>query len=87
LLRRNAAAQGAKIVYRDALTSVSYADLLERTGKLAGHLADAGIEANDAVAIMLPNSVAWAESCLAAARRQPRKRTTIWKTILPAKGP
>jgi long-chain acyl-CoA synthetase len=36
LLRRNAAAQGAKIVYRDAQTSVSYADLLERTGKLAG---------------------------------------------------
>ncbi len=68
LLRRNAAAHGAKIAYRDAQTSVSYADLFERTGKLAGHLADAGIEANDTVAIMLPNSVAWAESCLAIAR-------------------
>src|SRR5262249_62344579 len=67
-LRRNAAAHGAKIAYRDAQTSVSYAELFERTGKLAAHLADAGIEANDAVAIMLPNSVAWAESCLAIAR-------------------
>jgi len=68
LLRRNAAAHGAKVAYRDALTSVSYADLFERTGKLAAHLADAGIEADDAVAIMLPNSVAWAESCLAVIR-------------------
>jgi len=68
LLRRNAAAHGAKIAYRDAQTSVSYAELFERTGRLAAHLADAGIEANDAVAIMLPNSVAWAESCLAVTR-------------------
>jgi acyl-CoA synthetase (AMP-forming)/AMP-acid ligase II len=68
LLRRNAATHGAKIAYRDAQTSVSYAGLFERTGKLAGHLANAGIEANDAVAIMLPNSVAWAESCLAITR-------------------
>ena len=68
LLRRNAAARAAKIAYRDAETSVTYADLFERTGKLAGHLADAGIAANDAVAIMLPSSVAWVESCLAIAR-------------------
>src|SRR5205823_4690595 len=53
---------------RDAETSVTNADLFERTANLAGHLADAGIGANDAVAIMLPNSVAWAESCLAIAR-------------------
>jgi long-chain acyl-CoA synthetase len=68
LLRRNAATHGAKIAYRDAQTSVSYAELFERTGRLAAHLADAGITANDAVAIMLPNSVAWAESCLAITR-------------------
>ena len=40
LLRRHAAARGDKIAYRDAQTSVTYASLLERTGKLAGHLAD-----------------------------------------------
>ena len=68
LLRRNAATHGARIAYRDSQTSVSYAGLFERTGRLAAHLADAGIEANDAVAIMLPNSVAWAESCLAITR-------------------
>ena len=68
LLHRNAAAHGAKVAYRDAQTCVSYAKLFERTGRLAAHLADAGIEANDAVAIMLPNSVAWAESCLAVTR-------------------
>jgi acyl-CoA synthetase (AMP-forming)/AMP-acid ligase II len=40
LLRRHAAARGEKVAYRDAQTSVTYAALLERTGKLAGHLAD-----------------------------------------------
>src|SRR5580704_11881566 len=68
LLRRNAAARGDKIAYRDAQTSVTYAGLLERTGKLAGHLADHGIAPGDTVAIMLPNSVQWVESCFAIAR-------------------
>src|SRR5271154_6860589 len=57
LLRRHAAARGGKCAYRDA-----------RTAKLAGHLADLGIAAGDTVAIMLPNSVPWVESCLAIAR-------------------
>jgi long-chain acyl-CoA synthetase len=68
LLRRHAAARGDKIAYRDAQTSVTYAGLLERTGKLAGHLADHGIASGDTVAIMLPNSVQWVESCFAIAR-------------------
>src|ERR1700689_3508700 len=68
LLRRHAAARGGKCAYRDAHTSVTYAELLERTGNLAGHLADLGVAPNDAVAIMLPNSVPWVESCLAIAR-------------------
>jgi long-chain acyl-CoA synthetase len=68
ILRRHAAARGGKCAYRDAQTSVTYAELLERTGKLAGHLADNGIAANDTVAITLPNSVQWVESCLAIAR-------------------
>jgi len=68
LLRRQAAARGGQRAYRDAQTSVTYAELHERTGKLAGHLADNGIAANDTVAIMLPNSVQWVESCLAIAR-------------------
>jgi long-chain acyl-CoA synthetase len=68
LLRRHAAARGDKIAYRDAQTAVTYAALLERTGKLAGHLADHGIAPGDTVAIMLPNSVQWVESCFAIAR-------------------
>jgi long-chain acyl-CoA synthetase len=68
LLRRHAAARGGKIAYRDAGASVTYAELLDRTGRLAGHLADRGIAADDTVAIMLPNSVQWVESCLAIAR-------------------
>jgi long-chain acyl-CoA synthetase len=68
LLRRHAAARGDKCAYRDAYASVTYAALLERTGKLAGHLVDNGIALNDTVAIFLPNSVAWIESCFAIAR-------------------
>ena len=68
LLQRHAAAHGSKCAYRDAQTSVSYAALRERTGKLAGHLADNGIAANDTVAVFLPNSVPWVESCFAIAR-------------------
>jgi long-chain acyl-CoA synthetase len=68
LLRRHAAARGGKCAFRDAQSSVTYAELNERTGKLAGHLADLGIAPNDTVAIMLPNSVAWVESCFAIAR-------------------
>jgi acyl-CoA synthetase (AMP-forming)/AMP-acid ligase II len=68
LLRRHAAARGNKIAYRDAKASVTYAELLDRTGKLAGHLADIGIAPSETVAIMLPNSVQWIESCFAIAR-------------------
>src|SRR6202451_508220 len=68
LLRRHAAARGGKCAYRDAQTSVTYAGLLERTGNLAGHLADLGIAPNETIALMLPNSVPWVESCFAIAR-------------------
>ena len=68
LLKRHAAARGEKCAYRDARTSVTYAALLDRTASLAGHLADHGIATGDTVAIYLPNSVEWVESCLAIAR-------------------
>ena len=68
LLNRHAAARGDKCAYRDARTSVTYAALRERTGKLAGHLADNGVAVNDTVAILLPNSVQWIESCFAIVR-------------------
>jgi len=68
LLRRHAAARCDKIAYRDAHTVVTYGALLMRTGRLAGHLADAGIVPGETVALMLPNSVPWVESLLAIAR-------------------
>ena len=68
LLRRQAAARGDKWAYRDARGSVTYTELLDRTANLAGHLADNGIAVGDTVAILLPNSVAWIESCFAIAR-------------------
>jgi long-chain acyl-CoA synthetase len=68
LLQRQAAAHGSKCAYRDAQTSVTYAELNERTASLAGHLADNGIAPDDTVAICLPNSVSWVESCFAVAR-------------------
>jgi long-chain acyl-CoA synthetase len=68
LLKRQGAARGSKVAFRDSQSSVTYAALLERTGKLAGHLADNGIVPNDTVAIMMPNSVQWVEACFAITR-------------------
>jgi long-chain acyl-CoA synthetase len=68
LLKRQAGAHSAKCAYRDAQTSVTYAELDARTENLAGHLADNGIAPNDTVAICLPSSVPWIESCFAIAR-------------------
>jgi acyl-CoA synthetase (AMP-forming)/AMP-acid ligase II len=68
LLARHAAARGAKVAYRDAQTSVTYAALNDRTARLAGHLADIGIAPGETVAMLLPNSVPWIETCFAIAR-------------------
>jgi long-chain acyl-CoA synthetase len=68
LLRRHAHERGGKVAYRDAHSSVTYAQLAERTGRLAAHLADQGIAPGDAVAILLPNSTQWVEACFAIAR-------------------
>ena len=63
LLRRHAKERGAKIAYRDARSQVTYAELLDRTASIAGHLAENGVEHGDTVAITLPNSVQWVEAC------------------------
>jgi acyl-CoA synthetase (AMP-forming)/AMP-acid ligase II len=68
LLRRHASARGSKLAFRDATSSVTYGELAERTARLAGHLAANGVQPNDTVAIMLPNSVAWVESSFASTR-------------------
>jgi long-chain acyl-CoA synthetase len=68
LLRRHAAARGSKTAYRDAYAAVTYAELRDRTGNLAGHLADNAIAAGETVALLLPNSVQWIEACFGVAR-------------------
>ncbi len=68
LLRRHARERGAKMAYQDARSSVSYAELEQRTANLAGHIAECGIQPGDSVAIYLPNCVAWVEACLAIVR-------------------
>src|SRR5215475_1036150 len=68
LMQRHAHARGGKSAYQDAKRSVTYADLLRRTGKLAGHFADLTIATGETVAILLPNSVDWVEACFATTR-------------------
>src|SRR5262245_39992934 len=68
LLKRHAKARGQKLAYRDAGGSVTYAELETRTGRIAGHLADLGINAGDTVAMLLPSSVAWVEASFAITR-------------------
>ena len=68
LLERHAQARGGKVAFRDAHGAVTYAALRERTGNLAGHLADLGIASGETVAILLPNGVPWVETCLATVR-------------------
>lgn len=68
LLSRHARERGAKVAFRDARRAVSYADLERRTAALAGGLAELGVSPGDHVAILLPNSVSWAETCLAIVR-------------------
>jgi long-chain acyl-CoA synthetase len=68
LIRRHARERGGKVAYRDAQTAVTYAELEARTARLAGHLADLGVGPGDTVAMLLPNSVAWIETCFAVTR-------------------
>ena len=68
LLARHARERGGKVAYRDAQRAVTYAELNDRTARLAGHLADIGIGVGETVAMLLPNSVEWVETCLAIAR-------------------
>src|SRR5215831_6223441 len=68
LMHRHARARGTKVAYQDGKRSVTYADLLKRTGHLAGHLADLGLVTAQSVALLLPNSVDWIEASFATTR-------------------
>ena len=68
LLRRQADRFGDKTAFTDRHDSVTYQDLLRRTGNLAGHLQKLGLAVGDRVAVFLPNSVAWIVAGLATVR-------------------
>lgn len=68
LIARQAREQGGKVAYRDAQGAVTYGQLAEATARLAGHLQDLGLAPGESVALLLPNSVQWVESCLATVR-------------------
>ena len=62
LLRAHADRFGDKIAYSDTRRDVSYADLEQRTRRLAGHLAELGLQPGDRAAIYLGNCVEAVES-------------------------
>lgn len=68
LLRRHAAERPGKVAFEDAERAVTYAQLERETGNLAGHLQALGYGTGARLAILLPNSVDWVETCLAATR-------------------
>ncbi|MCW7940817.1 DNA-binding protein [Streptomyces hygroscopicus] len=67
-LREHAARRGGKEAYRDERRAVTYGELEERTGRLAGHLGCLGLDRGDRVAILLGNRVEFVESCLGVLR-------------------
>ncbi|MET8585863.1 type I polyketide synthase [Streptomyces collinus] len=67
-LRGHSVRLGGKTAYRDACRAVTYRELEERTGRLAGHLAQLGVRRGDRVAVHLGNRVEVAEACLGVLR-------------------
>nr|WP_306943211.1 type I polyketide synthase [Streptomyces phaeochromogenes] len=68
LLKRHAGRAGDQVAFSDSARGVTYGELERRTGKLAGHLAGAGLRRGDRVAVLLGNCVELVESCLAVTR-------------------
>ncbi|MFJ8234051.1 beta-ketoacyl synthase N-terminal-like domain-containing protein, partial [Streptomyces sp. NPDC094448] len=68
LLRVNAERQGDRIAYVDSRRAVTYAQLRLRTGRIAGHLAAAGVGRGDRIALLLGNRIETIEAYIAAAR-------------------
>ncbi|MEV7089935.1 SDR family NAD(P)-dependent oxidoreductase [Streptomyces sp. NPDC093085] len=67
-LRRHAAERGGKTAYSDGVRTVTYGELYERTGRLAGQFAALGLAPGDRAALVLGNRVEAVEGLLAIAR-------------------
>jgi long-chain acyl-CoA synthetase len=68
LLHRHAGVRGDKVAFADVRRALTYSELMRTTGNLAGALTGVGVSPGHAVAILLPNSVEWIQSCLAITR-------------------
>jgi long-chain acyl-CoA synthetase len=68
LVGRQARQRPDAIAFVDKHRQVSFGALSERTARLAAHLQANGVASGQRVAIFLPNSVAWAEACVAILR-------------------
>jgi long-chain acyl-CoA synthetase len=68
LLERHRRARPDKVAYWDALRSVTYGELANRTASLAVGLSKKGLREGDRIAIYLPNGVDWIEACFAGLR-------------------
>ncbi|BAT61497.1 long-chain-fatty-acid--CoA ligase [Variibacter gotjawalensis] len=68
LLKRQAKLRGDKVAYTDAGGAITYAALDQTTARLAGHLQAQGAAVGSAVAVFLPNSIAWIQTCFATLR-------------------
>ncbi|GAA0461403.1 hypothetical protein GCM10009544_24900 [Streptomyces stramineus] len=68
VLTAHAARIGGKTAFQDARRGVTYRELEERSGRLAGHLARLGVRRGDRVALHLGTRVEMVESFLAVVR-------------------
>ncbi|WP_461030200.1 class I adenylate-forming enzyme family protein, partial [Streptomyces sparsus] len=68
LLARNARRLPGRPAFRDARRAVTYGELEARTRRLAGHLADLGVNRGDRVLLRMGNRVEMVEGYLAVAR-------------------
>ncbi|GIH19406.1 hypothetical protein Raf01_75780 [Rugosimonospora africana] len=68
VLRRHAGTIGDRVAFADATRAVTYRELHERTGRLAGHLAGLGLARGEHLAFLLDNCVELVEIWLAGVR-------------------
>jgi fatty-acyl-CoA synthase len=68
LLDEQVEARGERTALVDAERAVTYRELRDRADRVAGGLAELGVESGDAVAILMENRVEWVEAMFGAMR-------------------
>lgn len=68
LLRQAAEARGDRVAFSDSTREITYPELWERSGNLAGHLRNEGVRHGDTVVLLMSNGIALVESYMAVTR-------------------